>query len=87
MSKRSKAAALTGALVITATSISGVLASSHREAPMIAGDPYADLTDVYAFVSPDKPDTVTFIAIQHGKALNSGKTEHQVDSADALDKQ
>jgi Domain of unknown function (DUF4331) len=36
-------------------------ASSHREAPMIAGDPYADLTDVYAFVSPDKPDTVSLI--------------------------
>ena len=36
-------------------------ASSHREAPMIAGDPYADLTDVYAFVSPEKPDTVTLI--------------------------
>jgi len=28
---------------------------------MIAGDPYADLTDVYAFVSPDKPDFVTLI--------------------------
>jgi hypothetical protein len=28
---------------------------------MIAGDPYADLTDVYAFVSPDKPDSVTLI--------------------------
>jgi hypothetical protein len=36
-------------------------ASSHREAPAIAADPYADLTDVYAFVSPDKPDTVTLI--------------------------
>ncbi len=37
-------------------------ASSHREAPMISMDPAADNTDVYAFVSPDKPDTVTFIA-------------------------
>ena len=37
-------------------------ASSHREAPLIAGDPQADNTDVYAFVSPDKPDTVTLIA-------------------------
>src|SRR5215472_5444967 len=36
-------------------------ASSHREAPAIAADPYADLTDLYAFVSPDAPDTVTFI--------------------------
>jgi hypothetical protein len=37
-------------------------ASSHREAPLISGDPLADNTDVYAFVSPDAPDTVTLIA-------------------------
>jgi len=37
-------------------------ASSHREAPLIAGDPPADNTDVYAFVSPDKSDSVTLIA-------------------------
>ncbi|MFI0422087.1 DUF4331 domain-containing protein [Spongiactinospora sp. 9N601] len=37
-------------------------ASSHREAPGIAGDPRNDNTDVYAFVSPDKPDTVTLLA-------------------------
>ena len=36
--------------------------SSHREAPEIAKDPVADSTDVYAFVSPDNPDTVTLIA-------------------------
>ncbi len=36
--------------------------SSHREAPEIAKDPVADSTDVYAFVSPDKPGTVTLIA-------------------------
>src|SRR5205085_2208095 len=36
--------------------------SSHREAPEISQDPVADNTDVYAFVSPDKPDTVTLIA-------------------------
>jgi Domain of unknown function (DUF4331) len=36
--------------------------SSHREAPEIAKDPVADSCDVYAFVSPDKPDTVTLIA-------------------------
>jgi hypothetical protein len=39
----------------------GSNASSHREAPIIAGDPEVDHTDVYAFVSPDKPDTVTII--------------------------
>src|SRR6266436_2988089 len=35
--------------------------SSHREALEISKDPVADNTDVYAFVSPDKPDTVTLI--------------------------
>jgi hypothetical protein len=36
--------------------------SSHREAPEISKDPVADSTDLYAFVSPNKPDTVTLIA-------------------------
>jgi hypothetical protein len=37
-------------------------ASSHREAPLISGDPLADNTDLYAFVSPRNPDRVTLIA-------------------------
>ncbi len=37
-------------------------ASSHREAPLISGDPKGDATDLYAFVSPDKKDSVTLIA-------------------------
>ncbi len=37
-------------------------ASNHRSAPLIRADPVADCTDVYAFVSPDKPDTVTLVA-------------------------
>ncbi len=37
-------------------------ASSHREAPLTAANPLSDNTDTYAFVSPDKPDTVTLIA-------------------------
>jgi len=37
-------------------------ASSHREAPLIAGDPRVDNTDVYAFVAPSKKDSVTVIA-------------------------
>jgi hypothetical protein len=35
--------------------------SSHREAPGTSQDPVADSTDVYAFVSPDDPTTVTLI--------------------------
>jgi hypothetical protein len=46
-----------GGLLMTPTG-----ASSHREAPLISGDPRADNTDVYAFVSPDQPGTVTIIA-------------------------
>lgn len=37
-------------------------ASSHREAPLIADDPLADNTDVYAFRSPNDPNTITIIA-------------------------
>jgi hypothetical protein len=37
-------------------------ASGHREAPHTAADPQIDGTDLYAFVSPDKPGTVTFIS-------------------------
>ena len=36
--------------------------SSHREAPAISKDPVADSADLYAFTSPDAPDTVTIIA-------------------------
>jgi hypothetical protein len=51
------AAAFTGAL-----GPPDATASSHREAPLISDDPTADNTDVYAFVSPDAPNTVTIIA-------------------------
>jgi hypothetical protein len=37
-------------------------ASSHREAPLVSRDPQIDTTDVWAFVSPDRPDTVTVVA-------------------------
>jgi hypothetical protein len=46
--------------------------SSHREAPQICTDPVADSTDVYAFVSPDNPDTVTLIANYVPLQLPSG---------------
>jgi len=37
-------------------------ASSHREAPLILGDPLVDNTDVYAFSSPENTDNVVFVA-------------------------
>ena len=36
-------------------------AASHREAPLIALDPTADITDVYAFRSWENPDRAVFI--------------------------
>jgi hypothetical protein len=62
LATRSKAVGIAGALLIAVTSISGVFASSHREAPIIAGDPAADNTDLYAFVSPTDPNKLTIIA-------------------------
>lgn len=39
-----------------------LMSSSHREAPMIADDPLADNTDLYAFRSPLNQDKVVLIA-------------------------
>ncbi|MCZ4102937.1 MULTISPECIES: DUF4331 domain-containing protein [Streptomyces] len=54
--------ALVAAGVLTTLGPGVSSASSHREAPLTAGDPKVDNTDVYAFTSPDKPDTVTLVA-------------------------
>lgn len=57
-----KFAVLGAVLVLSLTAGMVAWGSSHREAPLISHDPTADNTDVYAFVSPDKPNTVTLIA-------------------------
>src|SRR3954468_10563647 len=62
VSTRSRVAAIAGALIIATTSIGTVLASSHREAPLIAGDPSADNTDLYAFLDPNDNTKLTIIA-------------------------
>jgi hypothetical protein len=49
-------------LVIMLINTFPVWASSHREAPLIANDPLADNTDLYAFRSPDNPDKINIIA-------------------------
>jgi len=66
-SRRVKAAFLAAVGVAFAGGMTGLGpvtagASSHREAPLVALDPAIDNTDLYAFVSPDRPDYVTFIA-------------------------
>ena len=54
-------AALGTGVAVKSLQPQGAGASSHAEAPLISQDPTADTTDVYAFVSPDRPDTVTLI--------------------------
>ena len=56
------ASAVAAAAFVGAVGPQRAAASSHREAPLISDDPAADNTDLYAFVSPDRPDTVTIIA-------------------------
>jgi uncharacterized protein DUF4331 len=51
-----------GLLAVGGPRPNAAVASSHREAPVISEDPTADNVDTYAFVSPDRPDTVTLIA-------------------------
>jgi hypothetical protein len=60
--RRVAALALAGAAAAAITVPTLLTASSHREAPRITQDPTADNTDVYAFTSPDAPDTATLIA-------------------------
>ena len=65
-----KKAALAGTLTVglaTAAAVAGLGpvgadASSHREAPLISGLPQYDATDLYAFRSPDRQNTVTLVA-------------------------
>ena len=71
MSKKIRTRTILSLAVVAATAIAfsswdaqqtPVEASSHREAPLIANDPLADNTDLYAFRSPDDTNFVTIIA-------------------------
>ena len=55
-------AATVAALAAGSLAVTGVLGSSHREAPQILKDPTADNTDVYAFTAPDAPGAITIVA-------------------------
>ena len=50
------------ALILLVCTITMLMGSSHREAPLISNDPLADNVDLYAFRSPDNPDMITIIA-------------------------
>ncbi|MFZ4659790.1 MAG: DUF4331 family protein [Caldilineaceae bacterium] len=57
-------ALLTPLLLIIAVLIasqSRASASSHREAPLISKDPYADNTDTYVFLSPENQNNVVLV--------------------------
>jgi hypothetical protein len=69
MKKAALLVAALGAVTMSAVAVGVVgsgpsegTASSHREAPLISEDPSADNTDLYAFRSPDRPDTVTIVS-------------------------
>ena len=53
---------LMAVLAVACLQPSKILASSHREAPLISNDPLADNTDVYAFKSPVDAEKIVLIA-------------------------
>ena len=65
--RRGAVALMAAGGLLTSAGIAGLgpvsaTASSHREAPLIAGMPQYDNTDLYAFRSPDRKRTVTLAA-------------------------
>ncbi|RZK22290.1 MAG: DUF4331 domain-containing protein [Hymenobacter sp.] len=56
------AAAAVGGLLTWSGQHTYLEASSHREAPLIADDPLADNTDVYAFRDPNNAEMINIIA-------------------------
>src|SRR5262245_17409969 len=83
LKRRIVGAGAIGLLTVTSVALP-TLASSHREAPMIAKDPTADITDLYAFVSPDKADTVTIIANYTGLQEPAGGPNFYTFDPDVL---
>src|SRR5437879_5115343 len=79
------ATAIAGVALVTSSFVPSLaLASSHREAPLISQDPAADNTDTYAFVSPDKPNTVTLIAAYYPIEVPAGGPNFYRFSDDVL---
>ncbi|MBX7109225.1 MAG: DUF4331 domain-containing protein [Chitinophagales bacterium] len=53
---------VTGCLLYTGSHRDQLIASSHREAPLISDDPLADNTDLYCFRSPEDPNRIIIMA-------------------------
>src|SRR5580765_8228025 len=51
-----------GGLLYFSSARDQLVASSHREAPLISNDPLADNTDVYAFRSPEDTTRIILMA-------------------------
>jgi hypothetical protein len=67
-------------LALTLAVAAGGHAASHREAPLIALDPAADITDVYAFRSWEDPGKVVFIMnVIPGQEPSSGPNYFNFD--------
>src|SRR5690242_8507618 len=62
MRKTLLGAATVAALAAGTLATTGVLGSSHREAPRIMLDPSADNTDLYAFTAQDAPGKLTIVS-------------------------
>lgn len=62
MNRFSKFFIMAAAGMAISTMSSTAEASSHREAPSIAEDQFADNTDVYAFISPSDPNKLVMVA-------------------------
>lgn len=80
---------LTMGASLLATAVVGIFptisdASSHREAPLIQNDRDLDNTDFYAFVSPDDPNTVTFVGNWHPFSEPIGGPEYYPWNDDAV---
>jgi hypothetical protein len=72
--------ALLAAVLTLAAGVPVPWAASHREAPLIALDPAADLTDVYAFRSWEDPNKVVFIMnVIPGQVPSSGPNYFNFD--------
>jgi hypothetical protein len=54
--------AVVAALIIAGVSLLAVSGSSHREAPLISKDAFADNTDTYVFIAPNNPNRIVLAA-------------------------
>lgn len=54
--------AVAAALVVVGVSVLVVSGSSHREAPLISKDAFADNTDTYVFIAPNNPNRIVLAA-------------------------